>query len=337
MSIPGNTLSSRARQWGRTMIELIVAMAIGLVILAGVGALYISSSGVSRVANQAGTAQDLGRLAMQVIGESIKLAGYGEIIGTDLNLSTIQTMFDGAAIRGCSGSRFTAPFATPPDYTCTGAAPGDQLLIRFQGAPSGASGINNAQIQAMSLTDCLGLSNPNQDTVIGVGGLARPGQGSPVRIVENIFNLNGAGTTLMCTGNGNPGVPTQLILDVIDFAVFYRFDDDGYNAKVAGDHRWSPVGSSVRDATFINGLAGPVNAWNHVVGAIVCITIASSERGTSVQTINPNATRCPRTAAEAAGGTTLTEASNDGRIRRTFMQVFQIRTQGTPVPGVDFI
>jgi type IV pilus assembly protein PilW len=335
MSMRRTSRSPRALHFGRTLIELIIAMAIGLVIMAGVGALYISSSGVSRVANQAGTAQDLGRLAMHVIGESIKVAGYGEIIGSEVDLGRAQTMMDGPVIRGCSGSRFTAPFATPPDYTCTGVAPGDQLLVRFQGSYSAAAGtLNAAQIAAALLPDCLGVSNNNQDTVI-TG--ARTGSGSPVRIAENIFALNAAGNTLMCTGNSNPGVPTQLILDVIDFSVFYRFDDDGYNAKVAGDHRWSPLGSSVRSAGFINGLVGPVDPWAHVVGAIVCITIASSEAGTSLQAVNAAASRCPRTAAEAIGGTALTETSTDGRIRRTFMQVFQVRTQGTPVPGVEFL
>jgi type IV pilus assembly protein PilW len=331
------TSPRRPHQRGRTLIELLVAMAIGLVIIAGVGALYVSSSGVSRMANQAGTAQDLGRLAMQIIGESVKAAGYGEIVGSDTDIRN-QSMFDGAVIRGCSGSRFADPLANPPDYTCVGVAPGDQLLVRFQGSYAAAEGLNAPQVLAMQLPDCLGVSNANQDTVIGGGALTRPGGGNPVRIVENIFNLNPAGNTLMCTGNSNPGVPNQLILDVIDFSVFYRFDDEGYNGMVGGNYRYSPVGGSVRDATFISGLVGPVNPWSHVVGVIVCITIGSSERGTSVQpTNNPNATRCPRTAVEAAGGTTLTEMSTDGRLRRTFMQTFNIRLQSTPVPGVDFI
>lgn len=321
-------------QFGRTMIELIIAMAIGLVIMAGVGALYISSSGVSRVANQAGTAQDLGRLAMFMIGEGIKVGGYGEIVGSE-TLARNQTMFDGPVVRGCSGSRFVAPFADPPDFTCGGAAPGDQIMVRFQGMYTRADGVDPAAAAATALTDCLGSSDPSQDTVIG-GPTTRPGLGDPVRIVQNIFELNPAGNTLMCTGNSNPGIPAQLILNVIDFQVFYRFDQEGYNAEVAGDRRYSPLGSRVVDAGVINALAGPVDPWMHVVGAIVCITIGSNEIGTSVQTTDPNATRCPRTALEAASGTTFTEASTDGRLRRTFMQVFNIRAQGTPIPAIEW-
>ena len=123
--------SAMTAQAGRTMIELIIAIAIGMVILIGVGSLYLSSSGVSRLAQQAGSAEDTSRLLMGLIGEGIKTGGYGEIVGTG-TIARGQTLFDGATVRGCSGSRLTAPFNATPDFTCTGAAPGDQLLIRFQ-------------------------------------------------------------------------------------------------------------------------------------------------------------------------------------------------------------
>jgi prepilin-type N-terminal cleavage/methylation domain-containing protein len=320
-----------SRQAGRTMIELIIAMAIGLVIMAGVGALYISSSGVSRVAQQAGTAQDLGRLAMFMIGEGIKAAGYGEIVGTD-TAARDQTLFDGPAVRGCAGSRFTDPLND--DFSCTGVAPGDQVMVRFQGD---YQLVDAGDPAAVALADCLGGTN-NQEATVG-GLTVRPGLGATRRIVRNIFNLNPAGTRLMCTGNSNPlGIPAQLILNVIDFQVFYRFDQAGFDFELtSGERRYSPLGSTVLNATSINALAGPLDPWLHVVGVIVCITIGSAEAGTSLQSANPNATRCPRTEAEAADGTTFTENSTDGRLRRTFMQVFNIRTQGTPSPAVEFM
>ena len=74
---------SRASQAGRTLIELLIAMAIGLVIVIGVSALYLSSSGISRTANQISTAEQAGQLALLLIGDSMKRAAYGEIIGSD--------------------------------------------------------------------------------------------------------------------------------------------------------------------------------------------------------------------------------------------------------------
>ena len=74
------SIRMRFLQQGRTLIELIIAMTIGLVIVIGVSSLYISSSGISRTANQVSTTEQAGQLAMLLIGESLKLSAYGEIL-----------------------------------------------------------------------------------------------------------------------------------------------------------------------------------------------------------------------------------------------------------------
>jgi type IV pilus assembly protein PilW len=315
-------------QAGRTLIELIIAMAIGMVILVGVGALYLSSSGVSRVANQAGTAEDSGQLLMFLIGEGLKTAGYGEIVGADFAVRG-QTLFDGPVVRGCSGVRFTAPFGAPPDFSCGGAvAPGDTLLIRFQSRPALAD-MSNAERDLAMLPDCLG-DNTTPDTALPADP-GRAGGGTTRRIVQNVFELNG--TTLNCRGSGGGG-NQPLVNDVIDFTVFYRFDDQGFALLAGLDQNAAPAGGSVRTAAQIDGFAANGLAWNNVVAVMVCITVATSQLGTSVQNANPTATRCPRTAAEAESGGLLTEAAADGRVRRTFRQVFTIRSQATHMPSI---
>lgn len=327
-------VSLAPREAGRTLIELIIAMAIGMVILIGVGALYLSSSGVSRVANQAGSAEDTGRIVMTMIGEGIKAGGYGEIVGSDYSAQG-QTLFDGPVVRGCTGSRFTDAFnVASPNYACTGTAPGDQVLFRFQGRYAVVP-MDGANLTAFALPDCLGASNANQDQLFNPA-TARAGAGTTRRVVQSAFSLDGGGTVLRCEGNGNPGVPTPIVNDMVDFRVFYRFDDGGFALAAGNATNYTPVGGSIRDAAWINTAAGgsPADPWNYVVGVIVCVTVASREQGTSVQRTNTTATRCPRTMAEAAGGTALTETSTDGRIRRTFMETFTIRSQATGAPSI---
>lgn len=323
--------SRQRRSHGRTLIELIIAMAIGLVILIGVGSLYMSSSGVSRTATQAGTAEDTGRIVMYLIGAGLKAGGYGEIIGSDYSARD-QTLFDGPAVRGCSNSRFTDPYnPTTPDYTCTGVAPGDQVLLRFQGRHSIAQ-MSDPNRDAAVLPDCLGASNPAQDLTL-TSPTPRPGVGLQRRLVENVFALNAAGTVLTCVGNSNPGIPEVIVSDVIDFTVFYRFDDEGYALSLGGSStNAAPRGSSILSATAVNALAG--EPWNNVVSAIICITVASREIGTSINSAAP-VSRCPRTQLEARAGTPLTEASPDGSIRRTFIEVLTIRSLATGTPSIS--
>ena len=115
-----------------------------------------------------------------------------------------------------------------------------------------------------------------------------------------------------------------------------RFDDGGWALALGSSTNYAPVGGTIRNAAFVNGLAGaaPTDPWNYVVGVIVCITVGSRELGTSLQANNATATRCPRTTAEAAAGAPVTEASADGRVRRTFIEMFTIRSQATGAPSI---
>ena len=97
------------RQRGRTLIELIVSIAIGLVIVSGVASLYLSSSQVSRVANQVGAAEDSGQLAMFVLGDAIRMAGFGAIVGSSATSRLGQTQFAGPQLRACSNATFADP------------------------------------------------------------------------------------------------------------------------------------------------------------------------------------------------------------------------------------
>ena len=72
--MPNTSAFSRVSQTGRTLIELVIAMAIGLIIVIGVSSLYLSSSGISRTANQLSTTEQAGQLALLIIGDSLKRA-----------------------------------------------------------------------------------------------------------------------------------------------------------------------------------------------------------------------------------------------------------------------
>jgi type IV pilus assembly protein PilW len=322
------------RQHGRTLVELVVALALGLLLMAGVGTLYLSSRGVSRVAQQAGSAEDTARVVMAAIGEAAKAAGYGEIVGSD-HVAQGQTLFDGPTVRGCRGSRFADAFnALAPDYACSGVGPGDQVLLRLQGRYALVP-MDAAHLTATTLPDCLGASNAMQDAPVRAAS-ARAGAGIQRRLVQSAFALDPTGSALRCHGNGNPGSPAPIANDVIEFRVFYRFDDAGFDLAVGNQTNYAPLGGTVRDAAWIAAAAAGSTAdpWRHVVAVVVCITVATRERGTAARGADAAAPRCPRTMAEAAAGTLLTEAADDGRIRRTFIETFTVRSQATGAPAI---
>lgn len=319
----------RAAQAGRTLIELIIAIAIGLVIVAGVSSLYLSSSGISRTANQIGNVEQTGQLALIFLGETVKQAGYGEIIGSDF-AGAGQTLFDGAHMRGCTGQRFVNAFASPPDLACTGAVAGDALYVRYQAGPVIAA-MDAPEAARITLRDCLQQNVPQE--VINPT-VFRPGAGVQRPMVTNVFSYDPVNQTIDCRGNG--GMGNQPILrDVVEFRVFFRFDDAAFTAGASGDLNAAPLGGSIRDAAYINGLPpSAIDPWNYVVAALVCVSIRTNEQGVASGTsaVQP---RCPATPAEAASGINLTTTTTDGRIHRVFSKVFTIRARATANPSLS--
>jgi Tfp pilus assembly protein PilW len=325
---------ARLAERGRTLIELVIAMAISLVIIGAVASLYFSSSKVSRMASQVGSVEEGARLAMFFIGDAIKLAGYGEIVGSDW-AARGQTMFDGAHIRGCVGRPFTDPFASPPDLTCDlgKTVPGDVLYVRFQAGPEIAQ-VSAAEQANLTMPDCAGDSNANQDEMIELTS-AHVKAGVQRMMVTNVFGLNAAGTSLNCQGNGGGG-NQPLVGNVKHFKVFFRFDDAGFEAAKYGVTNAAPLGGSVRDATFLNAQASTVtNAWDYVTAVMVCMTVETDELGISDDSTNTKATRCPTTEKEAEEGKgDLVETTTTGKVQRTYAHVFTVRSRATASPAL---
>ncbi len=97
-------------QKGFSLIEMMVAMLIGLFLLGGVVSVYISSSQSSRVNNGLRTMQENGRYALTLLRNSIQISGYI----SDYDPSAVIDPFPAA-----SNTSITVSYEADTD--CTGA------------------------------------------------------------------------------------------------------------------------------------------------------------------------------------------------------------------------
>jgi type IV pilus assembly protein PilW len=318
------------RQRGRSLTELMVAIAIGLSLTATVAMAFLSTSQTARYSAGLGDAADNALTSLYLVGDSMRQAGYGEIVGSDMTLGPgdassqrSQTLFgDGRHLGGCTGGR-------PIDDTSMNSACGpvtdtnfDSVFVRFQGdtvVPPAQSPI----------TDCLGVAVPAEPLPAGHLGAAR----TPSRpMVQNVFF--GQDGRLWCRGNGRAAIADafnaaqHLVSDVEQFKVYYGFDDARYAGTLptaSGSVR------SLRDAAFLNALPAANSPWDFVISVHMCMVVRSPQvqgRGLALRT---TFTRCPMTAAEAAGPS-IEVAATDGVLRRTYSHVFVVRARSPANP-----
>jgi len=317
---------------GRTLIELLIALVLSLVIIGAVGALYSFTSQSARQSQQVGSLEERGKLAMHFLGEPIALAGFGNINSGELSgaARTAVLTFKGPHLRACTNGHFLDPVNL--DFTCVPSAPGDppgdQLHIGYQAetvtaAPQGVNG--------QPMNDCLGQGAPP---------VVFPGQAFAVPTVYNRYSIEFTGSGVAefgCTGSGN-AARQGLLRDVDDFKVYFALDTRGYQIAPTGRQLGSAVPSGLMTATQINALLGSTeppdslgNPWNHVVAVYVCVQLHSAETG-----LNPDGKSvfqpCPADEVEAAVGVPQVTI-NDGIARRSFMQVFTIRSRAQAHAG----
>jgi type IV pilus assembly protein PilW len=200
-------------QGGRTLIEILVAITIGMMLSVGILSIFGANRQTYRVSTDLQHMQSAGQLALDRLAYQIRMAGYGQLVGDFTTVST-PTSFIGNPVWACSGG-FNDPIDPSPTPACTGnAAQPDALQIRYQVENAAVAGSGESR-------DCLGFA-----VLPDAGGL---------RTAQNRFyiaNSNGV-PTLMCAGNGL--APAPLIPNVEDLQVRLRVGDPFSRAEQVVD------------------------------------------------------------------------------------------------------
>jgi type IV pilus assembly protein PilW len=310
-------MARQALQHGRTLIELLVSIALGLLILLGVGTLYLASNQSTRSATNVASAENVAQVALTLLGSSIRRSGYSEIIGTEYSGLSNNVLYAGPTLRACRGARFTGNDPNAACETTVAGAP-DSIGIWYQA--------DNALAASQGATDdCVGTT-PGTTAVTNGNYVPRVAN---IRVVQNAFFVDG--NNLRCRG----GADTQpLLTGVEDLKLYFGFDDFAYGNPAVLDI--VPTARSVRDAAFINGLTPPsplFSPWDYVVSITACVLVRSEEVGLSAQGGSVTYLPCPQTAAEAAGIDPISQVTaTDGRLRRAVTQTFSVRVRTKPSP-----
>jgi type IV pilus assembly protein PilW len=189
------------RQRGMSLVELMVAMTIGLIITVVIANLFLGTKETYRTQDDLSRMQENLRFAFGVIGRTVRLAGYR----ADWNRTVDQVFLVNPPVDGTNG---------------TGAGGSDIIIVRFQGSGNGTSSANCLASNSCGgadgrVLDCLGN---RVDRQMG------PGAGVGISFVENRFSVRtggaNGGPALFCSINqGTTWV--EIVPDIENLQVLY--------------------------------------------------------------------------------------------------------------------
>lgn len=160
------------RQSGLSLLEMMIALSLGLLLAMGIGTLFVGSNQTNRVQDDNARIQEAGRFALEIIGRSVRRAGYTAIsvlpnnthvsfVGTPINgtngagaaADTITLQYDGeVGDSDCEGTKVTAAMipivvqdafqldAAKFQLECDGNLDGTVDFQPLVGSPADASG-----------------------------------------------------------------------------------------------------------------------------------------------------------------------------------------------------
>lgn len=287
---------------GFSLVELMVAIVIGLILIAGVIQLFVNNNQMYRVQDAKARMQENGRYAMQILADNILSAGYTGC-GTRSAIETTNTLNDsgaflwnfGVAIQG-NDATGNSQWTPNVDASIIDPLSGTDILTVRRASPTsirvtnhpGGSPPGSADIQVNP-----GNNLQNGDIVLVTDCISS----AVFQITSN--NPNTSGSLAHNTGQGTPGNSTQQLgknytggfvarIDTISF--FIRENPNGVPAlyQRTGTSNSIELVEGIENMQILFGLdtnnngsadvyrpASNVPSWNQVVSARVSLLVNS--------------------------------------------------------------
>ncbi|MDZ7811905.1 MAG: PilW family protein [Ideonella sp.] len=313
----------RRRSQGMTLIELMVALLLGLLVAAAALATFMSASQMARSMRGATVVNDSGQSVLSYLSQQLRNAGHLDLLGQEgqwgvlqrLDSQAVPSTGDGSllaqaltlnypglfALHGCSHA-YSQP-SQLLNYAC--AAGGNNLAASLTVAyqvltnPEGwlaPSLISTFNTKRGFQTDCGGRGTRASDNA-----LASPSGDA----VLNRYYLDAANRRLMCVGNGDPGQAVQIAADVEQFQVLY--------GVAQADTGTGELLQNYHSAEQVNAM---VNGWSSVIAVQVCVLAAADPGTTPSGTSNVFNVDCAGQPVQTA----------DGRMRRAHRSIINLRS-----------
>ena len=268
------------REAGFSLIELLIAITIGMVIVGAALSAYLGAAQSGRLTNAESRMNEDAQAALDILSQQIRMAGNNPKRPNYTLAAPRNPITNTFSLRGCN-TTFTniKPNGGTPaavdinSLTCntTGSGP-HSIAVSYE------ADVFNTTPAGGVPTDCIGSALPAQNA--NVTQITSPTTTGPVAVTfyeaDNRFYIDTSATSgrpsLNCRGNGGAGTPQPLIENIEDLQFSYGTAQAASGAGTVAGYLNAP---DFADTTKVN-LATDQLRWGRVVTVRICV-VARSE------------------------------------------------------------
>lgn len=327
------TFKHRGNQIGLTLVELMVAMTLGLILMAAVIQIFIGSKQAYRVTDNTSRVQENGRYAVEALSSDIRMAGYlGCAKNASVNNMAVPTTNSWVKFNQAIVGYTAASVPATSGLLSADVLAGTEVILIQRASSSGVTvrvnNSNTAQIQITGNTagfaadDILVISDCSSADVFRANSVSTP---SPSTGLVNITHSSATNTGNFFANNKIYGSDAEVLRLTTD--IYYVGSGTGdcpvnmlcrkfLKEDAAEELETEQLVDNVEGLTFLYGedtdnpvdgaankyvTSGSVGTWANVVSVRYAITIRTPDANLTTST------------------------SGDRRIRRTFGATVAVR------------
>jgi type IV pilus assembly protein PilW len=252
------------------MVELMVAMAIGLVVVGAVLTNYLNNTAAARKTNALTQISSDATIAMGILRNHIATAGFALPANVNPSGQMILTSI-GQGITGCDRAAMTRNVtmsngvASPPSWGCGAAAPAtnttasDSILVRYQ-----------------TDADTSPLTQDDHNPMNCVGDNVYPNADGQTHVAENNFHIDQdvhGLPALYCQGGSQSPIHTTasdqpLVENIVEMHLTF--------GVAAGSGKAQPIVRYVK-ASDVGALPDTAGRWDAVKSVRICLVVRSAD------------------------------------------------------------
>lgn len=266
MSIRRSSLMQSVKtQRGLSLVELMVALTIGLFLLGAVGIIYVNTSNTSRSSTLEAQMNEDGAVALELLQQQIRLAGFSNVDNSGARL------FSGRAVLGCDGGFSSNAGGTAFEaLTCSASAAGsDALAVRYEAN----------ELNSQTVLNPAGVRVPANCVNEGIAAWNALAEGAssatPMVLADNRYYVaNDADGTpsLFCQGRTGAGFgnATALVPNVENMQIEYGITRLPTTGGIVPHHvaGYVQANNAALGATAAN--------WSRVAAVRICLIVRSA-------------------------------------------------------------
>lgn len=322
-------LARPLQQAGRTLLELMISITIGLVVVGAALAIYAGTSSASKVTETEARLNENATITLGLLQQQIRLASYSAIVAPSTFPANQRKNLDSAGsagVRGCTGGMATTTTTAFNAITCNNTSASDALVVRYEAdtsntipvGPSGALLASNCVGEGITATT---LSSATA-TVAIAGTLTFPRYAlADNRYFVNTANTPSGGPELYCQGAINTNTTTGIVTFGSPQPIMEGVERMELSFGVAGSATGSVTVAYMTAQNIDTQFAAEADRWKRVLTVRVCLQL----RNTAASDLSSRSAIADT--AKYYDCSNAQQTSTDGYLRRTYTSTILLKNR----------